>query len=102
MPAEGGDFEIVPSTDPGEPWHAQNGMLAVSVWPSRENSDPSTRLRNGCPALLYKNVRLHWPPPEGQEPRRGEVLIAELNGVFVHLKVEECRVRVIVSDGRLN
>ena len=96
------DFEITPG-DPGEPWHASNGKIGLTVFPSDANTEPSKRLWS-APALLFKNNKIHMPMGKDAAvpfTHRTQVLIAELNGVFLHLIERDGQVAIIVADHRL-
>ena len=96
------DFEIEPG-EPGEPWHASNGKIGVTVFPSEANTEPSKRLWE-APALLYKNNKIHMPMGRDAAvpfTHRTQVLMAELNGVFVHLVERDGSVAIVVADRRL-
>ena len=96
------DFEITPG-DRGEPWHASNGKIGLTVFPSSANTAPSKRLW-GEPALLFKNNKIHMPMGKNAKvpfTHRTQTLIGELNGVFVHLIERDGLVAIVVADHRL-
>ncbi len=69
---------------------------ACNERPSKHNGD--------VPALLFKDNRIHKPMganAESPHPWRSQTLIAELNGVFVHLDERDGNVHVVVADKRL-
>ncbi len=91
------EFEIKPG-DKGQPWHASNGPVDVTAFASEHNKAPSKSL-GAVPALLFKANRIHRAGTP--DAYKEQWLVAELNGVFVHLKSLDGRVSVIVADHRL-
>ncbi|MFQ6016769.1 MAG: hypothetical protein ACE5KF_01110 [Kiloniellaceae bacterium] len=100
---------LAPALDPGqaefeieiggeaEPWHASNGRVAVTVFPSENGGQPSKML-NGRPALLWKQnaIKNACTPRAVKE----QWLIAELDGVFVHVHEKDGQVSVVVAPRR--
>lgn len=94
------DFEIDPG-ERGQEWSASNGRVCMSVLPSERNAEPSKRVRD-VPALLYKSQRQHFPMGGGGAvPHKTQVLIGELNGVFVHVQERDGRTHIVVADKRM-
>jgi hypothetical protein len=91
------DFEIEPGGK-GEPWHAGNGRVGVTVYASACNTAPGKTL-GGVPALIFKDNRIRnaCTPAAYRE----QTLIAELNGVFVHVMQRDGTAHVVVADRRL-
>ena len=96
------DFEIEPGKR-GQPWHASNGSIGITVFPSEANTDPSKRVGD-TPALLFKHNSIHMPMGSAAAvpfSHRTQVLMAELNGVFFHLVERDGTVAIVVADRRL-
>ncbi len=92
------EFEIKPGAE-GEAWTASNGYVGLTVLPSERNEAPSKYLGE-VPALAFKDVRIRNAcTPEAY---REIMLIAELNGVFVHVVERGGAISIVVSDQRLH
>jgi hypothetical protein len=97
MPTIDNEFEIVIG-EKDEPWHAANGMVSVTVFPSEANKEPSKDL-NGVPALIWKHNAIHgFGTPAAY---KSQWLVCEVNSVFFHLRELEGKVTVMISDRRL-
>lgn len=92
---EGGGFEIQPGN---EIWTAGNAKVGLTVVGSDENTNPTNKL-DGRPALCWINNSMKpFVPGAPQE----QVLIAELNGVFCHIKIVDGKVFVVLADNRMS
>ncbi len=92
------DFEVQPGAA-GVAWHAGNGRIGMTVFPSEDNVDPSKRL-GPVPALVFKgNYLRNVGTPMAY---REQICIGELNGVFVHVQDKGGMVHVTVADHRLD
>lgn len=91
---EGGEFSVTPGE---EMWTAGNARVGLTVVSSSRNQSPSTRL-NDEPALCWISNAMK-PFMEGTPQE--QTLMAELNGVFAHIKVISGRVYVVMADRRL-
>jgi hypothetical protein len=92
---EGGEFSIRPGHDA---WTGGNARVGLTVISSDDNCAPS-KLLNQEPALCWiSNALKPFQPGSPQE----QVMIGELNGVFVHVKVMHGRVHIVMADRRLS
>ena len=91
---EGGEFTVTP----GDMWTGGNALVGLTVIPSPLNTDPSTRLNDEPAVAFISNAKRPFAAGTPQD----QTLIAELNGVFVHIKTLDGRVYVVVADKRLN
>ncbi len=96
------EFEISVGAD-GEPWSAVNQAVVVTVMPQGSDRAPPSKLLAGTdrPAHMWKanHIRNAMTP----DAYKDQWLIAELDGVFVHIKHEADSglVRVLVAKERL-
>ena len=84
----------------GEPWHASNGSVGITVYDSDLNIEPSGRLTNGVAMLIRKANHMHGIG--SAKAWREQVCIAELNGVFIHVLQQNGMVNIVVADRRID
>ncbi len=99
-PALDNEFEItVPK--PGEPWHGTNGRVGITVHPDLTSEIPNSKhLADGEPWRMWKaNAIKNACTPKAHKV---QWLVAELNGVFVHVHDDGGLISIVVSAERLN
>ena len=102
VPTLPNEFEIEVPDRAGVPWSASNGTVGVTIFPGeKENPEASKRLADGRPAHLWKQnmIRAALTPKAYKE----QWLIAELNGVFVHINHDHKTgvVAIAIAEERL-
>ena len=90
----GGPFNVTPNKDY---WTGSNDIVGLTVIASPKNVNPSKRL-NDEPALCFVSNEMK---PFVIGAPQDQTLIAELNGVFVHIRTHEEKVFVVVADKRM-
>lgn len=96
------EFEIEIPDKPGQPWNAANGMVGVTVFTGASPHETSKKLADGRAWHVWKAnaIKKAMTPAAYKE----QWLIAELNGVFVHIKHdhETGKVNIVIAGERLN
>ena len=102
LPPLPNEFEIPIPSKPGDPWNAGNGVVGLTVFQGLDAQVPSKHLANGTPWHVWKanEIRQACTPAA----HKHQWLVAELNGVFVHVHHdhETGRVAIVIAPKRLN
>lgn len=91
---EGGPFEVFPGE---RQWAAGNAKVGVTIVASEGNTNPSKRLNND-PALAYVQNEIM---PFSTGDLQKQTMIAELNGIFLHVQIVDGKVCMVMADKRL-